>query len=184
MEQRAGRTDISLGSDVSGHFATEHGSDARDHHVQLPGPGCRQRPLQWRQRHVGIKDTGTQGTRRLLVSFQQPPAPMWAAGKAIRITPDTVAARRSRDRPGGRGNRYRRRSTLTANASDNVGVAGVQFLLDGANLGAEDTTAPIRFSWNTATATRGIHTLTARARDAAGNSPPPPRPQRHRCSHN
>src|SRR5258708_18493752 len=32
--------------------------------------------------------------------------------------------------------------TVTANASDNVGVAGVQFKLDGANLGAEDTTAP------------------------------------------
>ena len=32
--------------------------------------------------------------------------------------------------------------TVTANASDNVGVAGVQFKLDGANLGAEDTTSP------------------------------------------
>src|SRR2546425_3634164 len=28
--------------------------------------------------------------------------------------------------------------TVSANASDNVGVAGVQFKLDGANLGAED----------------------------------------------
>ena len=32
--------------------------------------------------------------------------------------------------------------TVSANASDNVGVAGVQFKLDGANLGAEDTSAP------------------------------------------
>ena len=31
--------------------------------------------------------------------------------------------------------------TLTATASDNVGVAGVQFMLDGATLGAEDTTS-------------------------------------------
>jgi chitodextrinase len=59
--------------------------------------------------------------------------------------------------------------TLTANASDNIGVAGVQFLLDGANFGAEDTAAPYSLSWNTATASRSIHTLTARARDAAGN---------------
>ena len=59
--------------------------------------------------------------------------------------------------------------TVTANASDNVGVAGVQFLLDGVNLGAEDTTAPYFVSWNTATASNGTHTLTARARDAAGN---------------
>ncbi|MFA6354533.1 MAG: Ig-like domain-containing protein, partial [Candidatus Paceibacterota bacterium] len=31
---------------------------------------------------------------------------------------------------------------VTATASDNVGVAGVQFKLDGANLGVEDTTSP------------------------------------------
>src|SRR5439155_1437088 len=59
--------------------------------------------------------------------------------------------------------------TVTASASDNVGVAGVQFRLDGANLGAEDTTAPYSAAWNTATATNGSHSLTAVARDAAGN---------------
>src|SRR5204862_1438779 len=59
--------------------------------------------------------------------------------------------------------------TVSANASDNVGVAGVQFLLDGANLGSEDTAAPYSISWDTTAATNGTHTLTARARDAAGN---------------
>ncbi|MCI0682547.1 MAG: Ig-like domain-containing protein [Gemmataceae bacterium] len=59
--------------------------------------------------------------------------------------------------------------SVTANASDNVGVAGVQFLLDGANLGAEDTSAPYSVSWNTLTSSEGSHTLSARARDAAGN---------------
>jgi len=59
---------------------------------------------------------------------------------------------------------------VTANASDNVGVAGVQFRLDGANLGSEDLSAPYSVSWNTATAGNGAHTLTAVARDAAGNS--------------
>ena len=59
---------------------------------------------------------------------------------------------------------------VTANASDNVGVVGVQFLLDNAPLGAEDTTAPYSVSWNTTTSTNGSHTLTAKARDAAGNS--------------
>ena len=58
---------------------------------------------------------------------------------------------------------------VTANASDNVGVVGVQFLLDGVNLGAEDLASPYSVSWNTTTATNGTHTLTARARDAAGN---------------
>src|SRR5919197_552102 len=59
---------------------------------------------------------------------------------------------------------------VTASASDNVGVAGVQFMLDGGNLGAEDTSAPYSVSWNTTTASPGSHTLTARARDAAGNA--------------
>jgi hypothetical protein len=37
---------------------------------------------------------------------------------------------------------------VTATASDNVGVAGVQFLLDGVNLGVEDTTSPYAVSWD------------------------------------
>ena len=59
--------------------------------------------------------------------------------------------------------------TLTANAADNVGVSGVQFLVDNAAQGAEDTTSPYSTSWNTTTAANGTHTLTVRARDAAGN---------------
>src|SRR6266436_2184208 len=45
--------------------------------------------------------------------------------------------------------------TVTAGASDNVGVVGVQFQLDGVNGGAEDTSAPYSISWNTATASNG-----------------------------
>src|SRR5205807_8921718 len=60
--------------------------------------------------------------------------------------------------------------TVSASATDNVGVVGVQFKLDGANLGAEVTVAPYSVSWNTTTATAGAHTLTAVARDAAGNA--------------
>src|SRR4029077_19467758 len=60
--------------------------------------------------------------------------------------------------------------TLTASASDNVGVAGVQFKVDGANVGAEDTTSPYSASWNAAAATSGAHSITAVARDAAGNT--------------
>jgi chitodextrinase len=59
--------------------------------------------------------------------------------------------------------------TLSATASDNTGVSGVQFLLNGSNLGAEDTTSPYSITWDTTSATNGTHTLTATARDAAGN---------------
>ena len=60
--------------------------------------------------------------------------------------------------------------TITATASDNVGVVGVQFRADGIAVGTEDTTAPYSVSWNTTEAANGIHTLTAVARDAAGNT--------------
>lgn len=60
--------------------------------------------------------------------------------------------------------------TVSATASDNVGVVGVQFKLDGANLGIEDTTSPYSVSWDTTTTTNGSHSLTAVARDAAGNN--------------
>ena len=59
---------------------------------------------------------------------------------------------------------------VSANASDNVGVSGVQFKLDGANLGAEDITSPYSVTWNTTTASNGSHTLTGVARDATGNT--------------
>jgi hypothetical protein len=58
---------------------------------------------------------------------------------------------------------------VSANAADNVGVAGVQFKLDGANLGAEKTAAPWSTSWDTTTIANGSHAITAVARDAAGN---------------
>jgi Big-like domain-containing protein len=61
-------------------------------------------------------------------------------------------------------------TTVTASASDNVGVAGVRFFVDGAPIGAEDTTAPYSIDWDTTTAASGSRTLTAVARDAAGNT--------------
>ena len=59
--------------------------------------------------------------------------------------------------------------TVTASASDNVGVAGVQFTIDGSNFGAEDLAAPYSISWNSATVANGSHSIAAVARDAAGN---------------
>ena len=58
---------------------------------------------------------------------------------------------------------------VSGNATDNVGVAGVQFKLDGTNLGAQVTTPPYAVTWNTAATADGAHVLTAVARDAAGN---------------
>ena len=60
-------------------------------------------------------------------------------------------------------------TNVAANANDNVGVVGVQFQLDGASLGAEITTSPYAFTWDTTKTANGTHILTAVARDAAGN---------------
>jgi hypothetical protein len=59
--------------------------------------------------------------------------------------------------------------TVQAIAFDNVGVVGVQFALDGVNLGAETTTAPYQLPWDSGAAANGAHVLSAVARDAAGN---------------
>lgn len=58
--------------------------------------------------------------------------------------------------------------SVTATASDNVGVTKVEFYLDGA-LKSTDTTSPYSWSWDTTTASNGTHSLTAKAYDAALN---------------
>lgn len=58
--------------------------------------------------------------------------------------------------------------TLTATATDDVGVAVVRFRANG-NLIGTDTTAPFAFDWNTTTVANGAVSLVAEAQDAAGN---------------
>jgi hypothetical protein len=60
--------------------------------------------------------------------------------------------------------------TVSATANDNIAVVGVQFLLDGQPLGAEDTTAPYSIIWTSSSVPNGgPYQLSARARDAATN---------------
>jgi len=61
---------------------------------------------------------------------------------------------------------------ITATATDEAGVAGVQFKVDGVNLGVEDTAAPYSASWDTtpSSVADGAHVLTAVARDEQGNA--------------
>jgi hypothetical protein len=59
--------------------------------------------------------------------------------------------------------------TLTAAASDNVGVTRVEFY-DGATLLASDTTSPYSQVVTATSANNGTHSFTARAFDAAGNN--------------
>lgn len=57
---------------------------------------------------------------------------------------------------------------VQVDASDDVGVTGVELLVDGV-LHGTDTTAPYAFTWGTEALQNGDHELLARAHDAAGN---------------
>jgi hypothetical protein len=60
---------------------------------------------------------------------------------------------------------------LTASASSTVGIASVQYLLDGSALGSAITAGPsYSSSWDTTTVSNGAHTLTAVATDKQGQT--------------
>jgi hypothetical protein len=59
-------------------------------------------------------------------------------------------------------------TAFSATASDNVGVAKVEFYVDSA-LKSTDTSSPYSYSWDTTTATNAAHSLLAKAYDAANN---------------
>jgi hypothetical protein len=59
---------------------------------------------------------------------------------------------------------------ITATASTSVGVAGVQFEVDGVNVSPEITARPYSTPWDTSKVGNGTHTITAVARDTAGNT--------------
>jgi hypothetical protein len=58
--------------------------------------------------------------------------------------------------------------SVTASASDNVGLTKVEFWLDGV-LKSTDTSSPYAWSWSTTTSTNGTHSLVSKAYDAALN---------------
>jgi hypothetical protein len=61
-------------------------------------------------------------------------------------------------------------AALKATATDDVAVVKLQYKLDGNDIGTPLTAAPYDMDWNSNGTTDGIHSLTAVATDAAGNS--------------
>jgi len=59
--------------------------------------------------------------------------------------------------------------SINVNATDNVAVTKVELYVDG-RLQAASTSGPFTIKWNTAKAAKGIHTLSCKAYDAAGNT--------------
>ncbi len=90
------------------------------------------------------------------------------AQTAVTVTPDTTLPTVSITAPTA-GSPVSGTVSISATASDDVGVASVQFQLGGSNLGSAITTAPYTFSWNTATVANGPYALTAIAKDLSNN---------------
>lgn len=89
-------------------------------------------------------------------------APVWVTqtAGAPDTTPPTVSAGTT-----GTGGTI----TLSATATDDVGVTNVEFYVDNVLRGS-DATSPYAISFDSSTIANGAHTLTAKAFDAAGNS--------------
>ena len=92
----------------------------------------------------------------------------YAASVPLAPAPDTMAPTVAVTSPAG-GTRVAGTVSVSANASDNVGVTHVDLRVNGVVV-ASDTTSPYAFSWNSAGVANGTVTLTAAAYDAAGNS--------------
>ena len=87
----------------------------------------------------------------------------------IDAPPDTTAPTVSITAPGN-GTTVFGTVPFRANADDDNGVASVTFFVDGVQVDTADAISPYSINWNTTTVADGSHTLTAVARDAAGNT--------------
>jgi hypothetical protein len=114
------------------------------------------RYVQYRARMASATGLATPTLRRVEMSF--------GPGQT-----DTTAPNVAITAPAG-GSRVAGAVTLSASATDDVGVESVRFQVDGEDLGAADTSSPYSVSWDTAEVPDGTHAITAVARDAAGNT--------------
>jgi chitodextrinase len=106
---------------------------------------------------VGVDAADAAGNRSGITTISAQTNPCDAIPPSVSITSPTAGATVSGT------------AQVSANASDNTGVVGVQFRVDGADMGIEDTAAPYQVDWNTAGSANGGHTLSAVARDPSGN---------------
>lgn len=85
-----------------------------------------------------------------------PPAPVDATAPKVTITAPAD------------GSKIKNNVTITANATDDIGVTKMEIYIDG-YLKATSTSGSISTTWNTRKASRGTHFITVKAYDAVGN---------------
>lgn len=116
----------------------------------------------------------TSGNYTAFIAYQLPNG-NWVNGPSVDYTvggttpSDTTAPSVSLSAPGNNASVTKGDGVaIAATASDNVGVAKVEFLVDGSVV-STDTSSPYGYSWDTTSANAGNHTIVAKAYDAAGN---------------
>jgi hypothetical protein len=108
----------------------------------------------------------TAGTTVFTVTASTPSG--GTATDTLTVTYDTTAPNVTITAPAA-GATVKGTTTVTAAASDNTAVVGLQFLLDGVALGNQQVTG-FTLAWDTTTVANGQHNLAAVAWDAAGNT--------------
>ncbi|HUR82725.1 MAG TPA: Ig-like domain-containing protein, partial [Thermoanaerobaculia bacterium] len=111
--------------------------------------------------------TGSSDGAHTLVAKAYDAANNIGTSSSVNVTVDNAAPATSITAPAA-GATVSGTASVTANASDNIGVTKVEFYLDGV-LQSTDTTSPYAWTWNTTTATNAAHTLSTKAYDAATN---------------
>ncbi len=106
---------------------------------------------------VTLDDPAPAGARWNLSAVEVVPASVDTTKPVVKVTDPEPGAR-------GRGT-----VNIGATAADNTAVSAVRFYLDGKQIGSPDTRPPYALAWRTTTASKGRHTITARATDSAGN---------------
>ena len=115
---------------------------------------------------VGVGTTGWVAFDDLVISTTAIPD-NYVVGGGTTAAPDTTAPTVAVSAPASNST-VSGTVSVTASASDNVGVTKVEFYVNGA-LQAADTATPYLYSWNTSALAAGAYTLMAKAYDAAGN---------------
>jgi len=120
----------------------------------------------WVQGTTAASSAGGQG---VTLSDTAPTTDQWNLA-AVEVTPapDSTPPTVSITNPAG-GQTVSGTVPVTANASDNVALAAVQFFLDGKSLGGPVATPPYAVQWDTTQAANGSHVLTAQATDTSNN---------------
>jgi uncharacterized repeat protein (TIGR01451 family) len=124
-----------------------------------------------------IRNISYKNFRRIIATvlvwsfFQAPLGAFWLNAKTAHAqeATDTTAPTVSMQSPLG-GTTISGEVEVAATAGDDVGVASVQFVLNGSDIGALDSEAPFQIMWTTTSVSNGAHELKAVAKDAAGNA--------------